>query len=435
MSNYSTTLFDLDESISSFSLLNGTIEPKHASTPKKPRPQHVDSHRPLRIINVNCQSLRNKKERFLNLVRSTRPDIIIATETWLNPAIYSSEFFGSSLTIFRRDRITNTTGGGILIAINSCFKSEEYILPMCTNIELIWVRLSTKENKHLYIGACYRPEKKDEATLNACDSYLQKLTRSEKNAILIGGDFNLDGWDWVNNVVKPRTRYVANHHLFRDMLKNHGLTQIVNEPTRKGNILDLLITNRPNQINRTEILPGIATGEDHHVVYTELDRNPHRTKQRPKNIFVYQKANWPGFKQYVETLASKMSRMDEESTVEEIWNTVKIGLLDGMKKFIPQRMTKTKECCPWIDKNLQKLIKRRNTAFQASKKTGKHYYEQKFLGLKRKVQLELRRAYWKHNEDIVSPSEKDVNNFSCMKRFWRFIKHQKKDYTSITTLN
>ena len=97
-------------------------------------------------------------------------------------------------------------------------------------------------------------------------------------------------------------------------------------------------------------------------------------------------------------------------------------------------MPKTKEWSPWIDKNLQKLIKRRNRAFQASKKTGKHYYEQKFLGLKRKVQLELSRAYWKHTEDIVSPSEKDVNNFSCMKRFWRFIKHQKKDYTSITTL-
>ena len=306
---------------------------------------------------------------------------------------------------------------------------------MCTNIGLIWVGLSTKENKHLYIGACYRPDKKDEATLNACDSYLQKLTRSEKNAILLGGDFNLDGWDWVNNVVKPRTRYVANHHLFRDMLKNHGLTQIVNEPTRKGNILDLLITNyRLNQINRTEILAGIATGEDHHVVYTELDINPHRTKQRPRNIFVYQKANWPGSKQYVETLANKMSRMNEESTVEEIWNTLKIGLLDGMKKFILQRITKTKEWSPWIDKNLQKLIKRRNRAFQASKKTGKHYYEQKFLGLKRKVQLELRRAYWKHIEDIVSPSEKDVNNFSCMKRFWRFIKHQKKDYTIITTL-
>ena len=149
--------------------------------------QHVDSHRPLRITNVNCQSLRNKKERFLNLVHSTNPDIIIAKETWLNPAIYSSEFFGSSFIIFRRDRITNTTGGGILIAINSCFKSEEYILPMCTNIGLIWVRLSTKENKHLYIGACYRPEKTDEATLNACDSCLQKLTRSEKNAILLGG--------------------------------------------------------------------------------------------------------------------------------------------------------------------------------------------------------------------------------------------------------
>ena len=105
-----------------------------------------------------------------------------------------------------------------------------------------------------------------------------------------------------------------------------------------------------------------------------------------------------------------------------------------MKQFIPHKNIKTKESKPWIDNRLRKMINRRNRAFKESKKIGKPYYEQKFRQLKREVQYELRRAYWNHIENIVTPNENDINQFSCMKKFWKFIKHQKKDYTGITSL-
>ena len=301
---------------------NKMSEPKHSSTPKKPHPKPVVNHRPLRIINVNCQSLCNKKERFLNLVDSTKPDIIIATETWLNPNIYSSEFFSPSYTIFRRDRITNTTGGGVLIAVNRCYKSEEYVKPKHTNSELIWVKLTTKGDKRLYIGACYRPDKSDEKTLNDCDDYLQAITKNENNVILLGGDFNLDGWDWEKNVIKPNARYVAIHQLFENILDNHGLKQIVDEPTRKNAVLDLLITNRPNQILRTEIQPGIATGDDHQVVYSELDISPYRIKQHPRKINLYNKADWPGFKELAKNIGVDIKSTKNTCTIEELWITL-----------------------------------------------------------------------------------------------------------------
>ena len=399
-SNSSTTLFTLHDESSvneptfniSFTDTNKMFDPKHSSTPKKPQPKSIVNHRPLRIINVNCQSLCNKKERFINLVDSTKPDIIIATETWLNPTIYSSEFFSSSYNIFRCDRITNTTGGGVLIAINRCYKSEEYVIPKNTNSEIIWVKLTTKGNKRLYIGACYRHEKSDEKTLHDCDDYLQAITKNENNAILLGGDFNLDGWDWEKNVIKPNARYVAIHHLFEDIINNHGLKQIIDEPTRKNTVLHLLITNRPNQINRTEILPGIATGDDHQVVYSELDISLYCTKQQPRKIVLY-KADWSGFRIFAKTIAVKIDSMKNKCAIEELWTILKNCLLDGMKRFIPDKIVKAKEWSPWIDRKLQKLIKRRNRAFQASKKTGKLHYEQKFQQLKRKVQKDLRRAY------------------------------------------
>jgi hypothetical protein len=46
---------------------------------KKPR-----SDTPLRILVVNCQSIKNKKQELDNLVETSKPDIMIGTESWLS---------------------------------------------------------------------------------------------------------------------------------------------------------------------------------------------------------------------------------------------------------------------------------------------------------------------------------------------------------------
>ena len=132
--NYSTTLFDLQgvEHENRFSLLGDSsilgiddidsqenFKPKHTSSPVKAKPKPAHKFRPLRVINVNCQSLVNKKALFYNLMDSSKPDVVIATETWFNNDIKDAEYFNSNYTIFRRDRVTSTTGGGLIIAVNS----------------------------------------------------------------------------------------------------------------------------------------------------------------------------------------------------------------------------------------------------------------------------------------------------------------------------
>ena len=79
-SNYSSTLFDLHiETKNSFSLLedqgdlsfdsvnseNMPNQPKATSSPVKPRPKPVCGPHPLRIININCQSLKTKRDHFI----------------------------------------------------------------------------------------------------------------------------------------------------------------------------------------------------------------------------------------------------------------------------------------------------------------------------------------------------------------------------------
>ncbi len=54
--------------------------------------------------------------------------------------------------------------------------------------------------------------------------------------------------------------------------------------------------------------------------------------------------------------------------------------------------------------------------------------DNKLKEMKRKIQKKTRRSFWAHIESIITPMESEEEKYTCMKRFWSFTKHQKKDY-------
>ena len=57
---------------------------------------------------------------------------------------------------------------------------------------------------------------------------------------------------------------------------DYGLTQLVTEPTRFNNTLDLFFTDHPSQITSINILPGMS---DHDIVMFTADIKPELTVQ------------------------------------------------------------------------------------------------------------------------------------------------------------
>ncbi len=47
----------------------------------------------IRLLQVNCRSIKNKEIEFWNLVEACDPDVIIGTESWLTEEIANSEIF------------------------------------------------------------------------------------------------------------------------------------------------------------------------------------------------------------------------------------------------------------------------------------------------------------------------------------------------------
>ena len=64
------------------------------------RPQHSSS--PLECsMSTVCQSVVNKKEQFHAIIEETKPDIIVGTESWLQPDIKDTEIFPPNFTVYR----------------------------------------------------------------------------------------------------------------------------------------------------------------------------------------------------------------------------------------------------------------------------------------------------------------------------------------------
>ena len=110
----------------------------------------------LKILNINFQSIRNKVTQFQALMETEKPDIVIGTETWLQDSTYSSELLPSSYQIFRHDRPSDTTGGGVLIALRSDLVAMVEDLHPTHSSEMLWTSLHVKGRPMLYIGAFYR---------------------------------------------------------------------------------------------------------------------------------------------------------------------------------------------------------------------------------------------------------------------------------------
>ena len=97
--------------------------------------------------------------------------------------------------------------------------------------------------------------------------------------VWLAGDFNLSGFDWLENNIKPNCQCLHLHEQFLGILDDNGLTQIIDIPTRHNDTLDLFVTNNPSLIQSTQVIPGLA---DHEAVVVEGDLSPITNRHKPR---------------------------------------------------------------------------------------------------------------------------------------------------------
>ena len=110
--------------------------------------------KPITVAVMNCQSIKNKKVAFSVFVDEHKLNIIIGSESWISPAVYSSELFPANYIVFRKDREDGY--GGVFILCSRRLFSEN--LPLTTTYEVVVCCIRSLSNSNSLVAcSVYRP--------------------------------------------------------------------------------------------------------------------------------------------------------------------------------------------------------------------------------------------------------------------------------------
>ena len=208
----------------------------------------------------------------MNMTESANPDILVGTETWLKPSIYSSKFMPPGYEPpFRKDRPDGY--GRVLVAVKTGLKAEE--IPINTDCEMVCVKIKTAVHHPLIVIGAYRPTNSNsEYAANLCTSIKSVAAQFHNSPMWVAGDLNLPTIDWTTDSIKSHQYFKSINNCFIDLASNLGMTQSVSFLTRVDNTLDVFLTNRPSLINRCEPKSGVNDHE--RAVFIDSNIMPRR---------------------------------------------------------------------------------------------------------------------------------------------------------------
>ena len=153
--------------------------------------------------------------------------------------------------------------------------------------EIVWTKLSQSNGEILFGSFHHQPGSTVEIMeqLKLSVYSLRELAGIGGSHVILSGDFNLPDINWENGSIrsKPQHALMLSMKKMLEIVDDLNLTQVVREPTRQNDILDLLFTTHSDLVNGTFVVPGIS---DHNaVIYDIILKIPTPTNQ-PKSVYL-----------------------------------------------------------------------------------------------------------------------------------------------------
>ncbi|GAB0180798.1 hypothetical protein GRJ2_000545100 [Grus japonensis] len=225
--------------------------------PATPASKSASSGAQLKCLYVNAWSMGDKQEELETCVCLQGCDLIGITETWWDSS-YDWSVGMEGYRLFRKDR-QGRRGGGITLYVNDQLECMELHLGMDEEpTKSLWVRIKGRAGTgDIIVWVCYRPPDQGDQADEAL--YRQIGAASRSQALVLMGNFNHPDICWRDNT--------AEHKQSRKFLEcvENFLLQVTEEPTRRGAMLDLILTNKEGLVGDVK-LKGNLGCSDHKMV-------------------------------------------------------------------------------------------------------------------------------------------------------------------------
>ena len=258
------------------------------------------------------------------MVADIDPHVIGITESWANEDIVDAELALTGYVMFRKDR-RERRGGGVILYIKESIQAYEITLKSeADSVEAILCNIVTR-NSTLTIGVVYRSPNIGQEE----DVKLQKAIREvSKGECVIVGDFNHGHIQW-----ESLESAGGDDHQFLLLTQDCFLTQHVLEPTRGGNVLDLILSSQNELVDNVKVHEPLGSS-DHNQIHFNIKVKTGNTykKQWRRN---FNKGKYKVMRTYLANI--DWNNLLKNKTATECWTCLKYEIEGIIEKFIPLR--------------------------------------------------------------------------------------------------
>jgi hypothetical protein len=267
------------------------------------------------------------------------------------------------------------------------------------------------------ISSTYRPpsrgvDKVSSFLVNFQES-LDKATDSSSLSIIILGDFNdrCTKWNSIHS-----TSDLDNNLLDLSLLNN--FSQLILDPTRGGNILDLIFTNTPDLFLKSGVIPSLSN-LDHDSIFGTLKLSYIKSSPYTRHVWYYDRGNFESLNEIFDNTPWDDLINDHDDLDDIVTNFTTI-VLESAKACIPNSIVKIRpRDKPWFNKELRKLFSERNRCHKRQKRTNNPIH----INLFKEKRKEATDAYKLAKHEYYSNiSETLLSSKSCEKTYWKLIK-------------
>ena len=374
----------------------------------------------MKCLYLNARSILNKVDDLHLLISQVRPDIILITESWLSVRYDSSILdLTNNYVIFRKDRQDgNDPHGGVLLAVK--INLNPISVQSNSNHEVLFVDLKNSELK-VRLCVVYRPPSFDLTETRTLIEYIKRHTLISTNVCIVG-DFNMPGIDWESYLCTDAIgRYLL------DFVSELALCQLVKEPTRELNILDLVLCNSENMISNVEVHEPFSTSDHSYITF---DMNYPEIDSSQELCFDYRNTDWELMRANLGLLDWDELMINLNLNCEEIWNVFKEIIHSLVNLYVPSYVKSgDSRNVPWCNPTLKRMSRVKKRMWKIYKRTQSRQHLIEYRSYSKETKIYARKCRSKYEK------RKFQNKSVKSKEFFNYIDRRTKSRSGVSSLN